>query len=99
VLLSGRPGERPFRALDAKVEGPPARAASSDYSGEATVEAFTVPYARDGAPEAGILTALAPDGTRALARTTDPNLVESLLAGDPLGLSARIDAGQLNATS
>jgi acetyl-CoA C-acetyltransferase len=99
VLLSGRPGERPFRALNAHVESPPARAASSDYSGEATVEAFTVPYARDGAPEAGIVTALAPDGTRALARTTDPDLVESLLAGDPLGLSARIDAGQLNATS
>jgi len=95
VLMSGRPGDRAYEALTPQVCNRPARLGAADYSGPATVEAYTVPYARDGTPEAVIVSALAADGTRALARGTDRDLVESMLAGDPLGREVTISAGAL----
>jgi acetyl-CoA C-acetyltransferase len=86
-VYSGRPGTRPFREIDAGdlVERPQPRAAIATHTGPATVEAFTVPYDRTGEPEAVIVSALAPDGARALARTTDPDVIASFTDGDPLG--------------
>ncbi len=95
VVLSGQPGERPYRELEPEVENPTARRASSDYTGPATLEAYTVPFERDGSPEAVIATALAPDGTRALMRSTDPQTVEAMLAADPIGREVNVSGGEL----
>jgi acetyl-CoA C-acetyltransferase len=73
--------------------------ARADYSGSATIEAYTLPYARDGQPEAAIAAALAPDGTRVLARSSDRELVAQMVEQDPLGLRATISAGTLASLS
>jgi acetyl-CoA C-acetyltransferase len=95
-VLSGRPGSSAFAVLTPETDGPAPRRAAADYTGRATVEAYTVPYARDGRPEAVIVSALAPDGTRALARSSEAELVE---AEDPLGRSADISGGMLRGIS
>jgi acetyl-CoA C-acetyltransferase len=86
-VYSGRPPERAFLDLDAneQIQRPPARRASADYDGPATFEAYTVPYGRDGEPEAAIVTALTPDGTRALVRCADRGTVAAIIEEDPLG--------------
>ena len=86
-VYSARPPARSFRDIDAEqsIERPPPRRASSDYSGPATLEAYTVPYARDGEPEAAIVSAITPEGMRALTRSTDEEQIQTLLETDPLG--------------
>ena len=64
---------------------PAPRVARADYAGPATVEAYTIPYDRAGEPEAAIVSALTPDGDRALTRLTDPAAIADYAAGDPLG--------------
>jgi acetyl-CoA C-acetyltransferase len=81
-ILSGRPPRRPYREIDADdlIDRPPKRSSRSGYDGAATLEAYTVPYGRDGEPEAAIVSALTPDGDRALVRTADRELIAALLA-------------------
>ena len=92
-VYSAQPPARPFRDIDAgeSIQRPAPRRATSDYSGTATLEAYTVPYARDGTPEAAIVSAIAPDGTRALVRSSDEDLIAALLEADPLGLEVTVD--------
>lgn len=87
LVFSGRPGERPFAEIDAGplVARPAPRVARADYAGPGTVEAYTIPYDRAGEPEAAIVSALTPDGIRALTRLTDPAAIADYAAGDPLG--------------
>lgn len=89
-IYSATPPERAYRHLQPVVEHPPARPVRSDYSGPAVVEAYTVPYGRDGEPEAGVLSLLTPDGARVLARSTSPEVVAALVDGDPLGRPATV---------
>jgi acetyl-CoA C-acetyltransferase len=90
-VYSGRPPATRFRDIDAGADGhgaisrPTPRRASADYSGPATVEAYTVPFGRDGEPEAVIISALAPDGTRALIRCAERDVIDAMLSEDPLG--------------
>jgi acetyl-CoA C-acetyltransferase len=86
-IYSGAPPDRPFREIDANplVERPPPRAATASYQGRATVEACTIPYSRDGRPEAVIVSALAPDGRRALARATDLGAINRAIGEDLVG--------------
>src|SRR5205807_2605443 len=83
-IYSATPPARPFRDIGAQdlIERRPPREASADYSGPATLEAYTVPFAGDGTPEAAIVAALAADGTRALVRTTEQHVIETLLDSD-----------------
>jgi acetyl-CoA C-acetyltransferase len=99
VVLSGSPGKEPFRLFAPSFPRPSPRRASIEHIGTATVEAYTVPYARDGSAEAAIVSALAPDGTRALARTTQPDLVGAVLTEDPLGRTAEISGARLEGLS
>lgn len=50
------------------------------YAGPVTIETYTVAYARDGAPLAGIVIARTPDGARVMARTPadDQATIEAL---------------------
>ena len=77
-VYSARPPRRPFASLRPVVGAAPARRALPDYAGAATLEAYTVLYARDGAPEAAVMSALTPDGDRTLLRTTDSDTVAAL---------------------
>jgi acetyl-CoA C-acetyltransferase len=81
-IYSATPPRRPYADLHPVVEHPPSRRALTDYTGPAVLEAFTVPHGRDGAPEAAIITALTPDGDRALVRSTQPEVIEALLHTD-----------------
>ncbi len=96
AVISGHPPERPFREIEAAPEPRQKRVALADYSGLATVEAYTVPYAHDGSPEAVIVSAIAPNGARALARSTDRDVARAVLDEDPLGRLVAISAGILD---
>ena len=86
-LYSASPPARSYRdiAADELVERPPPRPIASAYSGPATLEAYTIPYGRDGEPEAAVISTLTPDGSRCLVRSSDPDLIELLVTTDPLG--------------
>jgi len=84
-VYSARPPRKPFASLDARPQRPPARRARTDYTGPAILEAYTVTYQRDGSPDAAIISALTPEGERALLRTPDHDVVEAVLGTDPIG--------------
>jgi acetyl-CoA C-acetyltransferase len=93
-VYSGRPPRRPFALLEPQVQRRQARRARADYMGTATVEAYTVTYGRDCIPESAIISALTPQGERALLRTPDGEVIDALLAADPVGTPISIDAEQ-----
>jgi acetyl-CoA C-acetyltransferase len=99
LVLSGHPGRVAFRELSPEVKRPPPRRALAGHDGTATVEAYTVPFARDGTPEAVIVAALTDDGSRALARSSDPGVVEATLLEDPLERTAVISGNALQGLS
>jgi acetyl-CoA C-acetyltransferase len=93
-VYSGRPPRRPFALLEPQTQQRPARGARADHVGAATVEAYTVTYGRDCIPESAIISALTPQGERALLRTPDGEVIDALLAADPAGAPISIDAEQ-----
>lgn len=68
------------------------------YTGPASIESYTVSYARDGQPGSGTVVALTPDGHRTLARVSaeDQAGVDILLGGAPdvIGMPGSIEAGE-----
>jgi acetyl-CoA C-acetyltransferase len=97
-VYSARPPTRLFAHIDAgeEVERSRRRRVSSEYRGVATVEAYTVPFGRDGAPETAIISAIAPDGMRVLARSDDDDVIGAVLQTDPLGRRVTVgDPGRL----
>lgn len=58
-----------------------------DYDGPATVETYTVFYARDGAPRAGVIVARTPAGQRTLAKVSNAETIAWLTGGEtePVG--------------
>jgi acetyl-CoA C-acetyltransferase len=85
LVFGGRPAERAYADIEAQPKRPEPRVASATYAGPATVEAYTIPYDRAGDPEAAIVSAITPEGTRALTRLTDPAAVAEFAAEDPIG--------------
>ena len=68
----------------------------ADAAGPATIEAYTVMHARDGAPELAIATCLLADGRRAWGTSGDGDAMRSLLEGEWVGTSATLtDDGTL----
>lgn len=90
-VYSARPPREPYATVTPQPTLPPARTVADGHTGPAAIEAYTVQYDRDGAPEAAIVSALAPDGARALIRSDDPALIEMVLtqpeAGAPIELA------------
>lgn len=70
-----------------------------DHTGPAAIEAYTVQYDRDGGAEAAIVSAITPDGARALVRSTDPEVVETILAEPDAGAPVELSGGALAAAS
>jgi acetyl-CoA C-acetyltransferase len=62
------------RAVDAT----PSRRAAGAYEGPATLEASSVFFERDGTPALAVVTALTPDGRRALANTSDVDVMDAM---------------------
>jgi acetyl-CoA C-acetyltransferase len=82
-LYSTRPPAGGFVRVDPAetqkaVDAHPRRSPAGAYAGPATVEATAVQYDRDGNPSLGVVTALTPDGGRALANTGDPAVLASM---------------------
>ena len=89
-VYSSRPPERGFVRVDpaatqAKIDAFPAREPAGPYAGPATVEASAVQYNRDGDPALAVLTTLTPAGRRALANSTDPSVMASMVAEEWAG--------------
>jgi acetyl-CoA C-acetyltransferase len=96
-VYSARPPERLFRAIEAQVPAA-RREPAPGYTGPAWVEAYTVAYRKGPAPdradepEAVVVSALTPEGTRILVRASDADTLAAFTAGDPLGTAAEIAA-------
>jgi acetyl-CoA C-acetyltransferase len=94
-LYRNGPPPAPFREIDAGPLMRPSakRVATGTPAPGAVLESYTIPYGRDGEPEAAVISALTPDGARLLHRSTDPALVTHLLEDDPLGQPLELRPG------
>ncbi len=83
--------ERPRGVVGAPLEagvpvGPPPLPRRADAAGAATVAAWTVSYARDGAPERGIVVGSLASGERFVANTPDERgFLEAFVASEQVG--------------
>ena len=57
----------------------------SEAAGRATIEAYTVMHARDGAPERAIVSSVLPDGRRAWGTSDDADVAAALCTGEWVG--------------
>ncbi len=99
-LYSTTPPANGFVAVDPsetqrQVDALPRRMPAGDVDGEAVVEATSVVFDRDGAPNVGLIAALTPDGSRALANTRDPDAMRSMCvdAWEGTTVCLRVDGG------
>ncbi|MBJ8346571.1 crotonase/enoyl-CoA hydratase family protein [Antrihabitans sp. YC2-6] len=92
-IYSATPPRQSYAYLHPVVENPPSRPVLSGYTGDAVVEAYTVPFARDGKPEAAVLSLLNPKGERVLVRTKQEDIVAEAVDGDLLGLPVTVASG------
>ncbi len=97
-VYSARPPARLFEHQRPLVDRPAPRPAVLGLRGEGVVEAATAIHDRDGGIEALVVSAVRPDGTRALARIEDPAAVETLTAVDLLGRAVVGDGDALTLT-
>jgi acetyl-CoA C-acetyltransferase len=81
-IYGTRPPKRPFASLHPVPDQSRTRRARTDYTGAATLEAYTVRYGREGEPEAAVISALTAEGDRTLLRTAHPEAVAALAASD-----------------
>nr|WP_221333582.1 crotonase/enoyl-CoA hydratase family protein [Nocardia transvalensis] len=95
-VYSARPPRTAYRHLRPIIDSPPARPARSGHEGPAVIEAYTVPFTRDGQREPAVVSLIAPDGGRVLLRTDQADLVEELLDGDLLGLPVTVTGGRIH---
>jgi acetyl-CoA C-acetyltransferase len=91
-IYSARPPRQQFASLAPQPPRARPRRARTDYCGPATIEACTVPHRRDGSPEAAIISAITPDEDRVLIRAAEPEVIETVLTGEPVGSSILIGA-------
>ena len=64
----------------------------ADATGSATIEAYTVMFSRDGAPEQPIASCLLADGRRAWGTSTDLELAAAMCDGEWVGRTIELDA-------
>lgn len=83
-LYSTTPPAHGFARVDpamtqAGADATPSREAAGAYGGRATVEATAVVIERGGRPSRAVISAIAPDGRRALACSTDPDVMTAMM--------------------
>jgi acetyl-CoA C-acetyltransferase len=86
------PPEHEFRWEDvqSEVDREPTRTAAVEWAGVGTVESWTTPVDRDGAPEKAFLAVRTPEDARALAVITDPEGAAVTVAEDIAGAAVRV---------
>ncbi len=91
-VYSTAPPERPFahEDLQAQVDALPTRKVAEDFSGAASVEAYSVMYGGDGEPEIGHAALRLPDGRRAWGNVTDRAAASAMTREEFCGRSARL---------
>lgn len=67
-----------------------ARPSTDKVSGAGTIEAYTVQYNREGAPERGILVGSTEDGTRFVANNFDKSVLDGLVTSEGVGLAGSL---------
>jgi acetyl-CoA C-acetyltransferase len=89
-----QPPARDFRWEDVQstVDAEPTRVAEEDWAGVGTVETWTTPFSRDGAPEKAFLAVRTPEDTRALAVIADASEAEASIREDIAGAKVRVEA-------
>ncbi|MXP29933.1 acetyl-CoA acetyltransferase [Porphyrobacter algicida] len=99
ILLSNQPTGASFpqdfdHQAEADAQRGPIPELDRVYAGPATIETYTVHYARDGSPKLGTIVARTPQGGRTLAVVAgdDAPLIEWLTSGEyePVGSAGRI---------
>ncbi|MEX2293398.1 MAG: acetyl-CoA acetyltransferase [Acidimicrobiales bacterium] len=86
------PPAGPFRHAEpqAEIDALPSRELCEDPDGQADIEAWTVMFDREGAPETGILVGLLADGRRAWGVTTEPGAVKAMVTEELAGRRAAL---------
>ena len=73
-----------------EVDALPRRDVCAEHSGPVTVEAWTVMFGRDGAPENGIVACLLDDGRRAWGTTRDDESLKAMTVDELVGRRATL---------
>ncbi|MGI9644906.1 MAG: acetyl-CoA acetyltransferase [Ilumatobacteraceae bacterium] len=99
-VYSAEPAAGPFAHANpqAEIDALPFRdlASMADAAGPATVEAYTVMFSREGAPEQAIAACLLPNGRRAWGMSSDEAITTAMCDGEWVGVGATLDdAGEL----
>ena len=94
-LYSTRPPAAGFTRVDpavtrSAVEAGPRRHPAGAYTGPATVEATAVQFTREGEPAVAVVSTLTPEGARALANTSDPDVLASMVAEEWAGRTVEL---------
>lgn len=95
-VYSTTPPEHGFRHADpqAEIDALPRRdlADPADAAGTATVESYTVMFAREGTPEQAITTSVLADGRRAWGTSSDVGVATAMTDGEWVGRRIELDA-------
>ena len=91
-VYSTQPPTREFRweGVQSEVDAEPTVIAETDWSGTGTVETWTTPVTRDGAPEKVFVAVRTPSGGRALAVITDSSQAEASTREDLAGATVTV---------
>ncbi|WP_312855881.1 crotonase/enoyl-CoA hydratase family protein [Nocardioides stalactiti] len=90
-IYSATPPRTSYRSLTPVVDATPTRRALGSFVGDAVIDAYTVQFDRSGAPEAIILSAVTPDGDRALRRYVGSDLAARGVEEELVGLPVRLE--------
>ena len=91
-IYGSDPPKHEFRWEDVQsaVDAEPTRPAEVEWAGVGTVEAWTTPFDRDGAPEKTFLAVRTPDDARTLAVITDPTEADVTVREDIAGAKVTV---------
>jgi acetyl-CoA C-acetyltransferase len=89
-VYSATPPQRLFEHLHPTVDLPPSRRALGSYAGRAVVETWTIPWLREGEPEAVVVSLLTPEGDRMLLRREDRRTLGLFMTEDPSGWQVEV---------
>jgi acetyl-CoA C-acetyltransferase len=91
-LYGTEPPSTEFRWEDVQpaVDAEPIRVAEEEWTGVGTVETWTTPFSREGAPEKVFVAVRTPDETRALAVLGDASEAEASVREDIAGAKVRV---------
>lgn len=93
-VYGAEPPRHEFRWEDVQphVDREPARTALVDWTGVGTVETWTTPFSRTGAPEKAFLAVRTPEDARVLAVIADASEAEATVRDDIAGAKVQVNA-------